>query len=929
MRSLDIRVAFSAIDRLTRPVNAARQSAGGLSESLKRTQAAIKDLDNQSRTFNRLRDSVQKTSRTIDETSRSLNALKQAQQSGTVLTDRQREHMAALAAKLERLNITRDQEMVKLRAVSQALRGHGVSLVGGNATIQSAIRRTEQYNQTLERERQQLAAVTRAHVRYERLTDAAGKSRAAGTVAVGATIAGAYLGARTMAPGVEADNNGARVAAQNGESASRGQQYSGIIQKIGSSGVIADLNQIAEALGAVRSTLGALGNVGDAELTRITRKALDMQTALGTDTAESIQMAAIMMKNGLAKNSDDAFDLMVAGMQRVSTEMRGELPEILHEYSTHFRNLGFSGSEAMSLLVDMAKQGKFALDKTGDAIKEFSIRGSDMSKKSMEAYKKIGLDAEKMSSAIASGGQQAREAMQKTARGLLSIQKPAERANAAIALFGTPIEDLSIDQIPQFLAALAGVSNQLGDINGSADRMGATLRDNLSGDIAQLGGALNGLRFGVIDGLSVRLRGLTQDATALVNRARNWVQENPKLTQTIVLVTVSALALTGAIGTAALTLGLLMVPLAKIQLGFSLLLGVRGVGGAASMFAGLSSLLGGPMARMGGWLQLFSGSAGRLTMILAPLRAMLLAVFTSPLSALGSLAKGIGGLLLRMTGLPALWGLITGAVSVLGGVLSFLLSPIGLIGAAFVAAGLLIWRFWEPIKAFFTGMFAGIMQALTPLRSAFSGLTPIFDLIWRGIEQVWDWFKKLLSPIETSKDSLEKCASAGETFGKVLGIVLQGLMLPLTGLMKGIGWILEKLGLIPAGLDAASAKAESLKKDPVMWEWDPQQKKMVQKGWNWSPKTDGNKNENTKPNTKPQTTAPTQPLTGDSGTQRRLQKIADNTGGVLEETKKRIGPGDIVFKNLPKALAVRGEWQESRLPVHRLPHHNPPRQCRH
>lgn len=55
------------------------------------------------------------------------------------------------------------------------------------------------------------------------------------------------------------------------------------------------------------------------------------------------------------------------------------------------------------------------------------------------------------------------------------------------------------------------------------------------------------------------------------------------------------------------------------------------------------------------------------------------------------------------------------------------------------------------------------------------------------------------------------------------------------------------------------------------------------------------------------------PLTGDQGTQRRLQKISDNTGGMLQETKKRIGPGDIVFKNLPRALAVRGEWQESKL----------------
>ncbi|WP_308167154.1 MULTISPECIES: hypothetical protein [Symbiopectobacterium] len=84
---------------------------------------------------------------------------------------------------------------------------------------------------------------------------------------------------------------------------------------------------------------------------------------------------------------------------------------------------------------------------------------------------------------------------------------------------------------------------------------------------------------------------------------------------------------------------------------------------------------------------------------------------------------------------------------------------------------------------------------------------------------------------------------------------------------------------------------------------------MVQKGWNWSPKPDESKDGNTKP---PTVTSPPL-LTGGTGTQRRLQKIADNTTGLLDETKKRIGPGDIVFKNLPRALAVRGEWQESRL----------------
>ena len=78
---------------------------------------------------------------------------------------------------------------------------------------------------------------------------------------------------------------------------------------------------------------------------------------------------------------------------------------------------------------------------------------------------------------VLTGGESARKAMEKTAKGLLSIQDPATRANAAISLFGTPIEDLSIDQIPAFLSALANVSNRLGDTRGSADRLGDTLRD--------------------------------------------------------------------------------------------------------------------------------------------------------------------------------------------------------------------------------------------------------------------------------------------------------------------------------------------------------------------------------------------------------------------------------------------------------------------
>ncbi|EIX2883628.1 phage tail tape measure protein, partial [Salmonella enterica] len=161
--------------------------------------------------------------------------------------------------------------------------------------------------------------------------------------------------------------------------------------------------------------------------------------------------------------------------------------------------------------------------------------------------------------------------------------------------------------------------------------------------------------------------------------------------------------------------------------------------------------------------------------------------------------------------------MITGAVSMLGGAISLLLSPIGLIGAAFVAAGLLVWRYWEPIKAFFTGFFAGVWEALTPLREAFSALSPVFDSIGNGIKSVRDWFTRLLEPATTSKETLEKCTSAGKNFGKVVGSFIQTLVLgPMTLLLDSLGWVLEKLGLIPDGIERARQKAEELKRNELL-----------------------------------------------------------------------------------------------------------------
>ncbi|MDL7430582.1 phage tail tape measure protein, partial [Escherichia coli] len=257
--------------------------------------------------------------------------------------------------------------------------------------------------------------------------------------------------------------------------------------------------------------------------------------------------------------------------------------------------------------------------------------------------------------------------------------------------------------------------------------------------------------------------------------------------------------------------------------------------------------------------------------------------------------------------LPALWGMVTGSVSLLGGAIGALFSPVGLIVAALAGAAVLIWKYWDPIRAFFAGVFSGIMERLTPLRETFERFGPVFDAIGSGISQVFNWFKSLLSPMESSKETLDKCTSAGEIFGNVLGGALQLVLTPAKMLLDTLAWILEKLGVLPDEAERARKKIEDAQRAAILQDKVALLQGDLAKINPPKPVENGNGTggDNPKDN---------KPLTdSNTGTLRRLSKIADNTGKLVDETKKRIGPGDIVFKNLPRALAVRGEWQERKI----------------
>ncbi len=236
-----------------------------------------------------------------------------------------------------------------------------------------------------------------------------------------------------------------------------------------------------ESLEAAGAVTGALlqafpdldplgGEIGD-----LAGQAFALQEAFDIDAFSLINSASIAVTGGLAKDGAEALDLLTSSFQNLSPVVRDEVIAATDEYSKSFTQLGIDGPAAFGFLTLAGEQGIFGLTNAGDAIKEFTILSTDESTKSIEAFDTLGLASDEMANRFLAGGDTAEEAFKETVNALLAIEDPATQANTAIALFGTPLENLGVDNIPKFLTAMTGAGDELGNFEGSAQRVADTL----------------------------------------------------------------------------------------------------------------------------------------------------------------------------------------------------------------------------------------------------------------------------------------------------------------------------------------------------------------------------------------------------------------------------------------------------------------------
>jgi hypothetical protein len=103
-----------------------------------------------------------------------------------------------------------------------------------------------------------------------------------------------------------------------------------------------------------------------------------------------------------------------------------------------------------------------------------------------------------------------------------------------------------------------------------------------------------------------------------------------------------------------------------------------------------------------------------------------------------------------------------------------------------VGAALLIRKFWEPLSAFFSGIFAGVAESVKPL----------LDTLGLVFQKVFGWLDNISTPITSTQESLNNCREAGVLFGRVLSDAFLFPLKSLRELSDGASWVLEKLGWI-------------------------------------------------------------------------------------------------------------------------------------
>lgn len=264
----------------------------------------------------------------------------------------------------------------------------------------------------------------------------------------------------------------AKLAAQMNLSADDSARIGAVAGRVYANNWGDSLDDVNAAIRAVGSNLGDVTAMSDAELQQMTTSALALSQTFDVDLAQATEAAGKLMKNGLAKNSEEAFDILTTGFQN-GTDRSGDFLETINEYSVQFPKLGIDGKMALGIIDAGLKAGVRDTDVISDAFKEFSLKAIDGSNTTIDAYESLGMSAKKTARTIAEGGPAAARMTDQVITALAGVKDPLEQDRIGVELFGTQWEDTLRTALP----AMVGFTDGAIEVEGATQAMADTAGD--------------------------------------------------------------------------------------------------------------------------------------------------------------------------------------------------------------------------------------------------------------------------------------------------------------------------------------------------------------------------------------------------------------------------------------------------------------------
>lgn len=227
--------------------------------------------------------------------------------------------------------------------------------------------------------------------------------------------------------------------------------------------------------GAIKSVVQNIGDVGHASggLEGVSTKVLAVSKTFDQDLGATTAAVGQLMRTGLAKNADEALDIVTKGLQSGANKA-DDLLETFNEYAPQFQKIGMSGNDALNGINQLVRAGAKDSDAAADAFKEFGLRAIDTADSTTDAYKGLHLNADKTRSAIAGGGPTASKAMQQVFDALQKVKDPVKQNALGTALMGGQWEDT----VRAILPKIDLTKNRIGTIKGATDRVAKTMAES-------------------------------------------------------------------------------------------------------------------------------------------------------------------------------------------------------------------------------------------------------------------------------------------------------------------------------------------------------------------------------------------------------------------------------------------------------------------